>query len=160
VVWLYDAMRVGDFDQGTFDQVYARFPRDFGGLSPFIVREYQWLHARVPPPQPELHTEGLYPWGAAILGYNPDPRYTVAQVGPGFCNSQFGSGPNRFCIDREEGHFYERALEDALRSPHAILAVETWNELGEASGILETHEYGRRYLDLTRRYADLWHSGW
>jgi hypothetical protein len=35
------------------------------------------------------------------------------------------------------------------------MAIETWNELGEASGILETIEYGRHYIDLTRHYVDL-----
>jgi hypothetical protein len=158
LVWLYDATRVGAFDQSAFDYVYSRFPEDFGGLSPYVVREFQWLYARVPPPQPTIRTDGLYGWGAAISGYNPDPRYTVAQVGPGFCNSQFGAGANRFCIDREDGGFYERNLRQAIRSNKSILAVETWNELGESSGILETVEYGRLYLDLTRHYLDQWRA--
>ena len=29
-------------------------------------------------------------------------------------------------------------------------------KLGEASGILETVEYGRHYLDLTRQFLDSW----
>ena len=41
----------------------------------------------------------------------------------------------------------------------AVAAVETWNELGEASGILETIEFGRDCIDLTRRYADLFKRG-
>jgi hypothetical protein len=159
LVWLYDATRVGAFDQAAFDHIYARFAEDFGGLSPYIVREQQWRYARVPPPQPEIRTEGLYGWGAAIFGLNEDPRLTVAQVGPGFCNSQFGGGgANRFCVDREDGAFYRRQLERALRLRHQFLAVETWNELGETSGILETLETGRLYLDLTRHYVDRWRA--
>ncbi len=81
-------------------------PQDFGGLLPYIVRELQWKVARVAPPQALIRTEGLYGWGAAALGLNEDPALTVAQVGPGFCNSQFGgSAPNRICIDREDGNF-------------------------------------------------------
>lgn len=155
LVWLYDAIRVGPFDQSTFDYVYARFPLDFGGLSPFIVREHQWLHARVAPPQPVIQTEGLYLWGAAVSDFNEDPMFTVAQVGPGFCNGQFG-GANRVCIDREEGAVYRRKLERVLRHRHQIMAIETWNELGEGSGILETLEWGRLYLDITREYVDRW----
>ena len=159
LVWLYDAIRVGHFDQRVFDETYSRFPRDFGGLVPYIVREHQWLHARIEPPQPRLRTDGIYVWGAAVFGFNEDPLFTVAQVGPGFCNTQLGagaSGPNRFCIDREDGAFYRRQLEAALRHRHQILAIETWNELGEASGICETVEFGRQYLDLTRHYVDRW----
>ncbi|MBI3969660.1 MAG: DUF5010 domain-containing protein [Chloroflexi bacterium] len=159
LVWLYDAVRVKAFDQSTFDHVSARFPEDFGGLSPFIVREHQWLHARVAPPQPVIRTEGLYLWGAAVSGFNEDPIFTVAQVGPGFCNTQFaGSGPNRFCVDREDGNVYRRQLEHALRHRHQILAIETWNELGESSGIVETLEHGRLYLDITRDYVDRWRA--
>ncbi len=156
LVWLYDAIRVGPFDQGVFDHVYEHFPHDFGGLSPYIVREEQWRTARVAPPQPATRTEGLYLWGAAPFGFNSDPMFTVAQVGPGFCNTQFGGGANRFCVDRQDGRYYERQLQAAIRSGRQILAVETWNELGEHSGILETLEDGRRYLDLTRHYLDQW----
>jgi hypothetical protein len=160
IVWLYDAQRVKAFDQGVFDEVYARFPRDFGGLLPYVVRENQWYRGRVAPPQPVLRTEGLYIWGAAPFGFNDDPVFTVAEVGPGFCNSQFGgSGANRFCVDRADGRYYLDQLEAARRSGRRILAVETWNELGEASGILETEEWGRLYLDLTRQFLDGWRRG-
>ena len=157
LVWLYDAQRVKAFDQATFDHVVTRFPRDFGGLVPYIVREHQWYRARVAPPQPLIRSDGLYLWGAGPFGFNDDPLFTVAQVGPGFCNTQFGGGgANRFCVDREEGRYYQRQLDAAGRSGRQILAIETWNELGEASGILETQEYGRLYLDLTRRFLDTW----
>ena len=39
-----------------------------------------------------------------------------------------------------------------------IIAIETWNELGEASGILETIEYGRQYIEITRAYLDRWRA--
>lgn len=96
-----------------------------------------------------------------MSGFSEDPLFTVAQVGPGFCNTQLGggvAGANRFCIDREDGAFYQRQLEASLRHRHQILAVETWNELGEASGICETIEFGRQYLDLTRHYVDRWRA--
>ena len=45
IVWLYDARRAAAFDQSTFDYVYDRFAEDFGGLRPWIVREWQWYTA-------------------------------------------------------------------------------------------------------------------
>jgi hypothetical protein len=155
IVWLYDAQRVSAFNQSTFDYLYERFPLDFGGLSPYIVREWQWKDSKnVEPPEP-IRTEGLYGWGAAPSGFNPDPSLTVAAVGPGFSNVQFGSGPDRHFTDRQGGRYYEENLRRAVASGRQIMVIETWNELGEASGILETFEYGRQYIDLTRRYADI-----
>ena len=84
------------FDQSTFDYVSERFAEDFGGLRPFIVREQQWATSRGDgPPQPLL-ADGMYAWGAAVFGFNPDQRLTVAQVGPGFTNTAIcRGGPRR-----------------------------------------------------------------
>ena len=153
VIWLYDAQRVGAFDQSTFDYVYEHFAQDFGGLRPFIVREDQWYTERAPTNR-VIQTEGMYGWGAAVFGYNPDPRYTISEVGPGFNNTRLGDGPNRFNTDRQDGAFFRDGLEQALTSGRRIVAVETWNELGEGTGILETQEFGRQYIDILRSYAD------
>jgi hypothetical protein len=158
LVWLYDAQRVCKFDQSTFGYVYERFPQDFGGLSPFIVREWQWERAKNTGTDELLRTEGLYAWGAAPFGFADDPQFTIAQVGPGFSNLQFNR-PDPIHADRQGGRYYEDQLRKALRSGRQIMAVETWNELGEASGILETVEFGRQYIELTRRYADRFKAG-
>ncbi len=158
LIWLYDAQHVAAFDQSSFDYVYQHFPQDFGGLAPYIVRESQWERAKNTGTDALLHTEGLYAWGAAPFGFNPDPRFTVAEVGPGFSNVQFGR-PNGIFTDRQGGRYYEQQLRQALASGRQILAVETWNELGEGSGILETVEFGRQYIDLTRQYADRFKAG-
>ncbi len=105
-----------------------------------------------------IHADGLYAWGAAPFGFAEDPRVTIAQVGPGFSSVQFGR-PNGIFTDRQDGRYYEDQLRKALASGRQIMAVETWNELGEASGILETVEYGRQYIDLTRRYAERFKAG-
>ena len=72
VIWLYDAQRVGAFDQSTFDYVYEHFAQDFGGLRPFIVREDQWYTERAPTNR-VIPTEGVYGWGAARLRLQPGP---------------------------------------------------------------------------------------
>ncbi len=153
VIWLYDAQRVAAFDQSTFDYVYEQFPLDFGGLKPYIVREYQWYQAKNTTTDHVIQTEGFYGWGAAPSGFNEDTRFTVAEIGPGFKNTQFG-GPGRIDTPRRNGAYYEDQLQRALNSGRSIWAIETWNELGEGSGILETQEFGRQYIDLTRRYVD------
>jgi hypothetical protein len=157
MVWLYDAQRVSAFDQSTFDYVYEQFALDFGGLRPWIIREWQWYSAKNAGTDQVLATEGLYAWGAAPFGFNDDPRFTVAQVGPGFKNTQFG-GDGRIDTPRRDGAYYEENLSRAVASGRKILAIETWNELGEGSGILETVEFGRAYIELTRRYVDRFKS--
>ena len=159
IVWLYDAQRVFRFDQSTFDDVYARFPIDFGGLSPYIVREQQWAEAKnVDHPTP-IRTENLYAWGAAANGFNPDPRLGVAAVGPGFDSTHLLHRRERLFTDRRGGAYYVENLGRALASGRQILAIESWNELGEGSGILETRELGRQYIEITRRYADAFKAG-
>jgi hypothetical protein len=162
VVWLYDAIWVTGFDQSSFDYLADRFAQDFGDRRPYIVRELQWHTSRGPNPPHELRSDGLYGWGAAVFGYNPDPRLTVAQVGPGFTNTAYctgGAARNCFDIDREGGAFYEHSLQAAIASARPILAVETWNELSEGSQVAETRQDGRRYIELTRAYADQFKLG-
>src|SRR5205823_5200555 len=82
---------------------------------------------------------------------------TVAQVGPGFKNTQYCTGgPERNCfdIDRAGGARYEGQLQQAVASGRHLLAVETWNEFSEGTDIQETVETGRQYIELTRKYVD------
>ena len=152
VVWLYDAQKVSAFDQSTFDYVYAHFAQDFGGSQPWIVREWQWYTAKNTGTSDVMRTEGLYNWGAAPFGFNPDTRFTVAEVGPGFTSFD-EQGPDAVDTPRRGGGYYEENLRQAIASSDKILAIETWNELDEGTGILETREFGRQYIDLTRRYT-------
>jgi hypothetical protein len=153
IVWLYDARRAAAFDQSTFDYVYDRFADDFGGLRPWIVREWQWYTAKNVGSDAVLKTEGLYNWGAAPWGFNPDSRFTIAEVGPGFTSFD-EQGPDAVDTPRRGGAYYEDNLRQAVASGRQIMAIETWNELDEGTGILETREFGRQYIDLTRRYVD------
>jgi hypothetical protein len=36
--------------------------------------------------------------------------------------------------------------------------LETWNEYFEGTDIADSKEYGRQYIELTRFYADQFHS--
>ena len=162
MVWLYDVQWVARFDQATFDDLAQQFARDFGGLRPYVVRELQWYQSKgVDPPQ-AIKTDNVYGWGAALSGYNPDGRLGVAEVGPGFgptdsCHRQGAAG----CLlaDRRNGAYYAEQLSAALRSGHGIIAIETWNEFDESTGIADTVELGRTYIETTRRYSDAFHAG-
>src|SRR6266542_1850671 len=157
VVWLYDTIWVSAFDQSSIDYLSDRFAQDFGGLRLFVVRESQWQASKGSAPDTPVVADGLYAWGAAPFGYNPSPELTIAQVGPGFKNTQYCTGgPERNCfdVDRESGTRYERQLQQAVASDRRILAVESWNEFSEGTDIQETVETGRTYIDLTRKYVD------
>ena len=158
VVWLYDTVWVSAFDQSSLEYVSNRFADDFGGMQLFIVRESQWQSSKgVDPPSP-VTSDGLYAWGAAPFGFNSSPELTIAQVGPGFKNTQYCTGgpeKNCFDIDRQGGAWYEQQLQAAVASRRQILAAETWNEFSEGTDIQETVETGRQYLELTRKYVDL-----
>ena len=92
------------------------------------------------------------------FGFNPDTRFTVAEVGPGFTSFD-EQGPDAVDTPRRAGAYYEENLRLAVASGRKIMAIETWNELDEGTGILETREFGRQYIELTRRYADLFKRG-
>jgi hypothetical protein len=156
IVWLYDTIWISKFDQSTIDYLSDRFANDFGGLRLYVVRESQWQESKgVIPPTP-VTSDGLYAWGAAPFGFNTSPELTVAEVGPGFKNTQYCTGgPEKNCFDtdREGGANYERQLQQAVASGRHLLAAETWNEFSEGTDIQETVETGRQYIDLTRRYV-------
>jgi len=50
-------------------------------------------------------------------------------------------------------------LKSMLRSRRKIKPIETWNEYDEATGISATVEWGRHYIDLTRKYVNLFKAG-
>ena len=157
IVWLYDTIWISKFDQSSIDYLSERFATDFGGLRLFVVRESQWQESKGELPPTPVSSDGLYAWGAAPFGFNTSPELTIAQVGPGFKNTQYCTGgPERNCfdVDREGGARYARDLQQAVARGRHILAVETWNEFSEGTDIQETVETGRQYIDLTRRYVD------
>jgi len=55
---------------------------------------------------------------------------------------------------------YEEQWLKLLRRPVKFVMVETWNEWHEGTDVAESREYGRRYIDLTRKYSALFKQGW
>ncbi len=145
IVWLFIAVFPEAFNQGTFDFVYKRFEQDFG-VRPYIVRELSWDYVSQP-----IATDATYGWGAAQNGL--PQQGTVATIGPGYDESQL---PGRAGVvrPRDDGRWYTSNFTKAIASGKRMLAIETWNEIHEASGIGETLEYGRQYIEITREYTD------
>lgn len=151
VIWYYStALPPSRYNQSSFDYVYERFTTDFGER-PYIVLDRSWDFDR------RLRVDGIYTWGVAYLGFQP--RDDIAGAGPGMDDHLvYGRNPP-VIVPREDGRYYETNLYYALASGKDILWLETWNEHHEATNINHTAEYGRQYIDITRRYVDWFRQG-
>jgi hypothetical protein len=158
VVWMWASWFDISFDQSFFDYLYRRFEDDFG-VRPYIVAEASWRfetkvgHGGVNPARP-IHIDNFYVWGAALDGYR-DAGTGIASVGPGYDERKLdGPGRSGRYADRENGQFYERNFAAALNSGRRLIVLETWNEFHEASDLADSVQYGRTYINVTRRLTD------
>jgi hypothetical protein len=150
VVWLF-LPQDNKFDQTLFDEVYQRFTSDFG-VRPYIVRATGWdCPTTSDDCSPPIRTDASYVWGTAQDGVQVTPL--VASVGPGYDEREL-RGRRGLHVDRANGRYYTKNLTAALASGRPLLAIETWNEIHEASGIGETREYGSQYITITRELLD------
>lgn len=143
IVFLYSAAFAAKQDTEIFDYLRENFSRDFA-CKPYIVKERSW----------KGEADSVYAWGGAI-----EPKLLkVTALGPGYDHHAV-PGRKPLVVDRENGKFYERAWKEVLSLPPKkrsnIVMVETWNELHEGTDICETKEYGRKYIELTKKYADM-----
>jgi hypothetical protein len=148
IVWLYAAAFVSHYTQAAITTFAHDFAAEFGA-TPYIVRENSWA----------IQSDDVYAWGAASAG----PNYLgVLEVGPGFDNTAL-TCEQHLIVHRKDGAFYRQSWDTALAHGtygplHHLAAVETWNELHEGTGVCQTAEYGRLYIELTRLYADRFHA--
>ena len=145
VVFLYAAAFAKKYDQNAITYLNEHFAKDFGGKSPYLVREVSW----------NIKSDNVYAWGGALGTKNPG----VASIGPGYDHSAV-PGREPLIAARENGKFYEKNWLKFLRRPSNFVAIETWNEFHEGTEVCETKEYGRQYIELTRKYVDLFKKGW
>jgi hypothetical protein len=145
VVGLYSAAFAKAHDGRAIDFLRERFARDFGGKTPYLIREVSW----------NVRSENVYAWGGAIT----PTVLGAAEIGPGYDHSAVpGRAP--LVAPRADGAHYERAWHKAIRAGAKVVLVETWNEWHEGTDVADSREFGRRYIDLTRLYADRWKAGW
>jgi len=140
------------FDEDTFGALYARLEGQLGAR-PYVVREQTW-DVRARRSGIAAETDDVFEWGAALNG--PRFRGRTAAVGPGYDDLLIDGRPG-YHRARDDGKVYARDLRAAVLSGVSWLLLETWNELWEATAIAETAEHGRAYLEITKRYAALFH---
>lgn len=145
IVFLYSSAFAVAHDQACIDFLATSFAREFGGRTPFVVREISW----------QARTEQVYAWGGALGLKNPG----VASLGPGYDHSAV-MGRQPLVVPRENGAFFERNWLSFLRRPSRMVMIETWNEYHEGTDIAASREYGRQYITLNRRYSDLFKAGY
>lgn len=144
IVFLYAAGFAAAHDQTCIDYVRQEFARDFGGRDPYIVREISW----------NVRADNTYAWGGAISLKNPG----VGALGPGYDHSAV-PGREPLVVPRENGAFFERNWIRFLRRPSNLVHIETWNEYHEGTDIAASREYGRQYIELNRKFVDLFKAG-
>jgi len=144
IVFLYSAAFAAAHDQSCIDYVRQEFARDFSGVVPYIVREISW----------NVRADNTYAWGGALGLKNPG----VAALGPGYDHSAV-PGREPLVVPREDGAFFERQWIRFLRAPSRLVHIETWNEFHEGTDIAASREYGRRYIELNRKFVDMFKAG-
>ncbi|MFI5377966.1 MAG: DUF5010 domain-containing protein [Tepidisphaerales bacterium] len=144
IVLLYSAAFAKKHDQSVIDHTRQRFAAEFAGRVPWIAREISW----------QVKADDTVAWGGALGLKNPG----VASVGPGYDHSAV-PGRTPLVVDRRNGKFYEENWLKLLRRPSKFVMIETWSEFHEGTDIAESREYGRQYLDLTRKYTALFKQG-
>jgi hypothetical protein len=147
LVFLYAAAFAKRVDDSLFPAVRKMFRRDFG-TDLYLVKMLGWPG----------DADSQYNWGGALA-----PQwFAAAGLGPGYDHSAV-PGRTPLVRSRNEGRFYESAWRRLLAMNPAtrpwLVHVETWNEFHEGTDICDSREYGRQYLELTRRYAERFRAG-
>ena len=146
LVFLYAPAFAKKVDDRLFPAVRRMFRRDFG-TDLFLVKMRGW------PGQ----ADSQYSWGAALA-----PQWlATAALGPGYDHSAV-PGRSPLVRSRDGGRFYESAWRHLLamdpKTRPWLVHIKTWNEFHEGTEICESAEYGRQYIDLTRRFAEAFHA--
>jgi hypothetical protein len=142
IVQFYNSAFAAGHDQSLIDYVHEQFGKDFAGRRPFIITGPSW----------SLKGDARTGWGAALGG--PILGDGAVQIGPGYDDSPV-PGRTTPTRDRLGGGFYAASWLLALQAQPRLIIIETWSELHEGTGICETLEDGRFYIDLTRHYSDI-----
>ena len=145
IVLLYAAAFAKKHDQGFVDYTKAQFKKEFGGREPYLAPQDSW----------QVKGDNVCTWGGAFGLRNPG----IGELGPGYDDTAvYGRKP--LIAKRDGGKFYEANWLKFLRRPSNFVMIETWSEFHEGTEICESKEYGRHYIELTRKYADLFKQGW
>lgn len=145
LVMLYAPAFAKEIDETLFPAIREMFREDFGG-DLFLVKMRGWPG----------EADSVYQWGGALAPQLLD----TAGIGPGYDHSAV-PGRSPLVRNRDDGRFYRFSWRRLLgRNPETrpkLVHLETWNEFHEGTEICETKEYGRKYIEMTRQFADRFH---
>ena len=144
IVLLYAAAFAKNYDQSVIDYTKQQFARDFAGRIPYLAAEVSW----------NVQADSKVAWGGALGLKQPG----IASLGPGYDHSAV-RGRSSLVVERRGGKFYEEQWLEFLKHPSNFVAIETWNEFHEGTDIAESREYGRQYIELTRKHVELFKRG-
>jgi hypothetical protein len=145
IVLMYAAAFAKKYDQSFIEFTKAKFPQEFGGREPYLVPQDSW----------HVKGDNVCAWGGAFETKNPG----IGELGPGYDDTAvYGRKP--LIAKRRDGKLYEENWLKFLRQPSNFVMIETWSEFHEGTEICETKECGRQYIELTRKYSDLFRQGW
>jgi hypothetical protein len=149
IVVFYQPVFAKAWDRGAFTYTDTKFAQHFSGKTPYYIANTNW--------GAEIQADAYTNWGASVKGVQINGD--VAQIGPGFDNTSVHL-PNLTFRARENGMFYRRNWQELLAN-HGIkkVLIETWNEWHEGSDIADSHEFGRKYLNMTKNFVQQWKSG-
>ncbi|MGE0761615.1 MAG: hypothetical protein AB7O38_31690, partial [Pirellulaceae bacterium] len=146
LVYLYVPNFAAKVDESLFPAVQKMSEHEFGSQL-YIVKTTAWPGK----------ASAEYEWGGAIEAKFLD---TVG-LGPGYDHSNV-PGRSPLVRHRDDGRFYGTGWARLLSMDPAkrpwLVHVETWNEFHEGTDICESQEYGRKYIKLTREFADFFHA--
>jgi hypothetical protein len=145
IVLLYASAFAKKHDQAFVDFAKAEFKKEFAGRDLYVAPQDSW----------QVKGDNTCAWGGAFGLKNPG----IAELGPGYNDSAvYGRTP--LIAKREGGKLYEQNWLTFLRRPSNFVMIETWSEFHEGTEICESKEHGRQYIELTRKYSDLYKHGW
>jgi hypothetical protein len=139
IVLLYADGFAKNYDQSVIDYTKNQFARDFAGRVPYIAPEVSW----------KVKADNKVAWGGALGLKEPG----IASLGPGYDHSAVRDR-SPLVVGRRAGKFYEEQWGKFLKHPSNVVVLETWNEFHEGTDIAASRENGRRYIELTRKFAD------
>ena len=146
LVFLYASAFATDVDDTLFPAVREMFRNDFGS-DLYIVKAAEWPG----------DADSVYQWGAAINFIILD----AAAIGAGYDHSAV-PGRTPLVRSRDDGEFFtlgwERLLKMDPKTRPFLVHLETWNEFHEGTDICESKECGTFYLELTKKFASMFHA--
>jgi hypothetical protein len=145
IVLMYTSAFAKKWDQSFVDYAKAEFAKEFGGRTLWVAPQDSW----------NVKGDNTCSWGGALAPRNS----SIGEIGPGYDHSAV-PGRTPLVRERENGKFYEECWLKFLRRPSNFIMIETWNEFHEGTDIADSKEYGRQYIELTRKYSDLFKKGW